>query len=95
MESGAGARTASARPSRRATGASASSVPALGDLAALRHLDVGDNEIEAFEGGDHASMETLAIYSNRLASLESLPRFENLRFLGVGYNSIEALPRAL
>ena len=23
--------------------------PALGDLAALRHLDVGDNEIEAFE----------------------------------------------
>ena len=26
--------------------------PALGDLAALRHLDVGDTEIEAFEGGD-------------------------------------------
>ena len=83
------------RPSRRATGASASSVPALGDLAALRHLDVGDNEIEAFEGGDHASIETLAIYSNRLTSLVSLPRFENLRFLGVGYNRIEALPRTL
>ena len=29
--------------------------PALGDLAALRHLDVGDNEIEAFEGGDRLS----------------------------------------
>ena len=69
--------------------------PALGDLAALRHLDVGDNEIEAFEGGDHAAMETLAIYSNRLTSLVSLPRFGNLRFLGVGYNRIEALPRTL
>ena len=69
--------------------------PALGDLAALRHLDVGDNEIESFEGGDHGSIETLSIYSNRLASLVSLPRFENLRFLGVGYNRIEALPRTL
>ena len=69
--------------------------PALGDLAALRHLDVGDNEIEAFEGGDHAAMETLSVYSNRLTSLASLPRFENLRFLGVGYNRIEALPRTL
>ena len=69
--------------------------PALGDLAALRHLDVGDNEIEGFDQSDHGSMETLSIYSNRLASLVSLPRFENLRFLGVGYNSIEALPRTL
>ena len=69
--------------------------PALGELEALRHLDVGDNEIEGFDRSDHAAMETLSIYSNRLTSLDSLPRFENLRFLGVGYNSIEALPRAL
>ena len=69
--------------------------PALGELEALRHLDVGDNEIEGFDRSDHAALETLAIYSNRLASLESLPRFENLRFLGVGYNQIEALPRTL
>ena len=69
--------------------------PALGELEALRHLDVGDNEIEGFDRSDHAAMETLSIYSNRLTSLVTLPRFENLRFLGVGYNRIEALPRTL
>ena len=69
--------------------------PALGELEALRHLDVGDNEIEAFDKSDHGSIETLSIYSNRLTSLVTLPRFENLRFLGVGYNRIEALPRTL
>lgn len=67
----------------------------LRELAALKHLDVGDNGIESFErNGDHEGLETLAVYSNNLCSLE-LPRFGNLRFLGVGYNRIEALPITL
>jgi hypothetical protein len=64
-------------------------------LVNLKHLDVGDNGIESFErNGDHEGLETLALYSNNLCSLE-LPRFGNLRFLGVGYNRIEALPITL
>lgn len=66
------------------------------DLACLPHLellDVSANEIDRFQAGARAdALEILQCYSNKFASLTSLPNMGNLRFLGLGFNDIASLP---
>ena len=66
---------------------------AAAQLAALESLDVSCNDVEGFEPGCRCeSLESLSLYSNRLASLDSLPRFPRLRSPKSGRTCIVQLP---
>ncbi|KAH8097913.1 indole-3-glycerol-phosphate synthase [Aureococcus anophagefferens] len=70
-----------------------------GDLASLVHLerlDVSANEMDRFQPGARAdALQILQAYSNRFASLGTLPSLPEARFLGFGFNELSALPADL
>ncbi|KAH8058396.1 indole-3-glycerol-phosphate synthase [Aureococcus anophagefferens] len=65
-----------------------------GDLASLVHLerlDVSANEMDRFQPGARAdALQILQAYSNRFASLGTLPSLPEARFLGFGFNELSA-----
>ena len=65
----------------------------LSSLVYLERLDVSANEIDRFAVGAKANaLEILQAYSNKFASLTSLPSFPEVRFLGFGFNELTQLP---
>jgi Leucine-rich repeat (LRR) protein len=62
----------------------------------LERLDVSANEMDRFQPGARAdALQILQAYSNRFASLGTLPSLPEARFLGFGFNELSALPADL
>jgi leucine-rich repeat protein SHOC2 len=64
---------------------------AIGSLARLARLDVGDNQLTELPALP-ASLRELYVYDNQLARLPRLPRLPRLSVLDANRNRLEALP---